>query len=62
MAATESEAGGSEQLERSEELIGQARDAAHEALSDTPPAENLDAPGIGDGLDAEQEQPVPRPN
>ena len=62
MTATGSDAGGAEELERSAQLIGEAKDAAHEALSDTPPAENLDVPATGTGLDEEGEDTTPRPN
>jgi hypothetical protein len=62
MTAAGSETGGAEQLERSEELIDEAKDAAREALSDTPPAENLDVPATGTGLDEAGEQPTPQPN
>ena len=35
---------GAEALERSEQLINEAKDGAREALGDAPPAQDLDAP------------------
>jgi hypothetical protein len=62
MTATGSDASGAEELERSEQLIDEAKDAAPEALSDTPPAEHLDVPATGTGLDEEGQEVTPRPN
>jgi len=44
MSAAGSESGSSEALERSEQLIDEAKDAAHAALPDGSPAEELDVP------------------
>jgi hypothetical protein len=62
MTAPGTDGGGAEELERSEQLIDEAKDAAREALSDTPPAENLDVPATGTGLDEEGPEVTPRPN
>lgn len=50
-----------QQLEHSEELIDEARNAAHDALPDTASDEDLDAPSTSEGLPAD-EPVTPGPN
>jgi hypothetical protein len=55
-------AGVSETLERSQETIDDAKDAAREALGDNSPTSDVDIPGTGEGLEADAEDVAPRPN
>lgn len=58
---TEPDAEASQQLDESEELIDEARDAAHGALPDTGSADDLDAPSTTEGL-PDDEPVTPGPN
>jgi hypothetical protein len=60
-----SKSGGSdpkEALERSQEAIDEAKDAARNALRDSYPGSDMDAPGTGEGLEANEKEVAPRPN
>ena len=57
----EPDAGAAEQLDRSEQLIEEARGAAREALPDTSSDDDLDAPSTGRGVPAD-EPVTPGPN
>lgn len=58
-----SEGGDSEALERSQQAIDEGNEAAREALDDEAfPGGDLDAPGTGEGLEADEEDVAPRPN
>ncbi len=63
MTTTDGSAGphdeGAEALERSEELIEEAKDGAREALGDTPPAQDLDAPVHEQDLDEADRSTLP---
>ncbi|WP_375426237.1 hypothetical protein [uncultured Friedmanniella sp.] len=50
-----------EQLDHAEELIDEARTAAHDALPDTQSDDDLDAPSTSEGLAAD-EPATPGPN
>ena len=50
-------------LERSQQALDEARDAARAALDDVSPAAEMDTPGTGEGLEEHDEGDLaPRPN
>lgn len=52
-----------EALERSQEAIDEGHAAAREALDDYSPTSEVDIPGTGEGLEADDDDEVaPRPN
>lgn len=62
MTSFEPEAGAGEALERSQEAIEDAKAGAGDALGDLSPTPELDAPGTGDGLEANEPDVAPRPS
>lgn len=56
------ETGRSESLDRSQEAIDDAKEAARAAMEDPAPDSDLDVPGVGEGLEEDQEDVAPRPN
>jgi hypothetical protein len=62
MTTPGSEAGESDLLARSQQAIDEGHEAAREALSDMSPADELDVPATGDGLESNEEDVAPRPN
>ena len=61
-SAPESENGGTEALDRAQGSIDEAKDAARTALDDPAFDSDLDVPGVGDGLEEDQEDVTPRPS
>ena len=57
------EPGDTAALDRSRQALGEAKEAARDALADESPTDELDVPGTGEGLESTDDGDVaPRPN